>query len=162
MGTADSQSLSAGKQLLNAVNRLSTIPGGQFILNKLIARKIPYSASIGARVMVLKPGYAKLFLKDKKKIRNHLNSIHAVALTNFGELTSGLALNTSLPDNVKAIVTQLNTTYVKKARGSLIAECRCDPPVVVSDMDYSVEALIKDQQQDIVARITAVWRLGLK
>ncbi|MGD8641155.1 MAG: DUF4442 domain-containing protein [Gammaproteobacteria bacterium] len=144
------------------MNRLSAIPGGRFVFNRIIAWKIPYSATIGARVITLEPGYAKLYLKDKKSIRNHLNSIHAVALTNFGELTSGLALNTALPATARGIVTKISTDYMKKARGSLVAECRCEPPSVTEDMDYTVEAIIKDQEQDIVATVKVNWRLGLK
>jgi acyl-coenzyme A thioesterase PaaI-like protein len=148
--------------LLNALNKLSVIPGGRFIFNRIIAGKIPYSATIGARIVVLEPGYAKLILKDKKSIRNHLNSIHAVALTNFGELTSGLALNAGLPADVRGIVIQICTDYVKKARGTLVAECRCELPAVSRDMEYTVEAVIKDQEQDIVAKVKVLWRLGLK
>lgn len=153
---------SIGQQLLRAANKFSAIPGGQFLLSKLIARKIPYSATIGARIITLEPGYAKLVLKDKKSIRNHLNSIHAVALTNFGELTSGMALNTALPTEVRGIVTNINTDYMKKARGTLVAECHCEPPTVAKDVDYTVEAIIKDQEQDVVAHVRVVWRLGLK
>jgi len=153
---------SLGQQVANTFNTLSRFPGGRFIFNRIIANKIPYSATIGARVMVLELGYAKAQLKDRRKIRNHLNSIHAVALTNFGELTSGLALITSLPANVRGIVTQITTDYVKKARGTLLAECRCNLPKVTSDMDFSVTAVIRDQAQDTVATVTVLWRLGLK
>ena len=163
MATPHTQSrLSVGQQLLNVLNKLSAIPGGHFIFSRIIASKIPYSATIGARVIVLEPGHAKLILKDKKSIRNHLNSIHAVALTNFGEMTSGLALNTGLSADVRGIVTQITTDYVKKARGTLVAECRCELPTVTKDMEYTVEAVIKDQQHDIVAKVKVVWRLGLK
>lgn len=154
--------LSIGQQLINVRKKLSAVPGGHFIFNKIIASKIPYSATIGARIVDLEPGYAKLTLQDRKLIRNHLNSIHAVALTNFGELTSGLALNTGLPANARGIVTNISTEYVKKARGTLVAECRCEPPTVTKDMEYTVEAVIKDQKQDIVATVKVLWRLGLK
>jgi len=163
MGTPHTHTrLSIGQQLLNLVNKLSVIPGGHFIFNRIIASKIPYSATIGARVVVLEPGYAKFILKDKKSIRNHLHSIHAVALTNFGEMTSGFALNAGLPADVRGIVLRITTEYVKKARGTLIAECRCELPIVTNDMDYTVEAVIIDQEQDIVAKVKVLWRLGLK
>ena len=51
---------------------------------------------------------------------------------------------------------------MKKARGTLVAECRCEPPTVSNDMDYTVEAVIKDQEQDIVANVKVIWRLDLK
>jgi acyl-coenzyme A thioesterase PaaI-like protein len=159
MGTPRTQSpLSVGQQLLNVLNKLSAIPGGHFIFSRIIAAKIPYSA----RIAVLEPGYAKLILKDKKSIRNHLNSIHAIALTNLGELTSGLALNTGLPANVRGIVIHVGTDYLKKARGTLVAECRCELPEVTTDMEYTIEAVIKDQEQDVVAKVKVLWRLGLK
>jgi len=150
-----------GQQLLKAVKILSSVPGGQFLLKKLIKNKIPYSANIGARIIVLKPGYARLMLRDKKSIRNHLNSIHAVALTNFGELTSGIALNTALPADVRGIVTHISTDYLKKARGTLTAECQCAPPTINTDIDFTVESVIKDQEQNVVAIVKVVWRLGL-
>jgi len=156
------EALSVGQKLLNVLNRLSAIPGGRYIFSKIIAHKIPYSGTIGARIEILNPGYAKLVLKDKRSIRNHLNSIHAIALTNFGELTSGLALNAGLPANVRGIVIQIITKYMKKARGTLVAECQCELPAVKNDMEYTVEAIIKDQEQDIVATVEVQWRLGLK
>jgi acyl-coenzyme A thioesterase PaaI-like protein len=163
METSPSQSrLSTAQQLLSVLKKLSAIPGGRFISNRVIASQIPYSATIGARLVVLEPGYAKFVLKDRKSIRNHLDSIHAVALTNFGELTSGLALNTGLPASVRAIVTRITTDYLKKARGTLVAECRCELPTVTGDMEYPVEAIITDRDQDIVAKVKVLWRLGLR
>lgn len=153
---------SAGQKLLYLWNKLAGIPGGRVLFNFLIARKIPYSATMGARIDVLNPGYAKLVLKDKHSIRNHLNSIHAIAITNLGELTSGLALNTGLPANVRGIVIKITTDYLKKARGTLTAECQCELPNVTRDMEYTVKAAIKDRDNDIVANVSATWRLGLR
>ncbi|MGD8592576.1 MAG: DUF4442 domain-containing protein [Gammaproteobacteria bacterium] len=163
METQTNQSrFSDGQKLLSIWNKLAGIPGGRLLFNFLIARKIPYSATTGAKVDVLNPGYAKLVLKDKPSIRNHLNSIHAIALTNFGELTSGLALNTGLPANVRGIVTKITTEYFKKARGTLTAECQCELPNVTHDMEYTVKAVIKDHDNDIVANVIVQWRLGLR
>lgn len=152
---------SNGQRLLNAINFLSAVPGGNYIFNRLIAWNIPYSSTIKAKVDILKPGYARMVLKDKRSVRNHLHSIHAVALTNFGELSSGLALNTALPENVRGIVTKITTDYFKKARGTLVAECRCEPPSVTGDVDFTVTADIKDSSEDIVATVNVIWRLGL-
>lgn len=154
--------LSAGQKLLQLQHKLFSIPGGRFIFNRILAYKIPYSASIGAKLVTLEPGHAIFILKDKRSIRNHLNSIHAIALTNLGELTSGLALNVGLANNVRGIVIHIGTDYIKKARGNLMAECRCEIPKVSNDIEYTVEALIKDSDETLVAKVSVDWRLGLK
>lgn len=150
-------------RLTRAWQRLSRLPGGRWIFNRLLATTVPYSATIGAQVLELTPGYARVKLKDRKKIRNHLNSIHAVALVNLGELTSGLALNMGLSPQVRGIVTNISTDYYKKARGTLTATCRCQiPRVITTDIEHIVQAEIHDTQGDKVVLTTVTWQLSPK
>ena len=146
--------------ILSSWQRLSPLPGGIWLFNLFLRRFNPYSGSIHSYVTILRPGYARLELKDKRRVRNHLNSIHALALGNLGEFTSGLALLTSLPENTRGIPTKINIEFYKKARGTLVAECNSGSPDVTDDIDYEVFTDILNQEGEVVARTTVNWRLS--
>jgi acyl-coenzyme A thioesterase PaaI-like protein len=142
--------------------RLSPLPGGKALFSLIIGRTAPYTGSIGARAEELRAGFSRWTLRDRRAIRNHLNSIHAVALTNLAEVTSGTAMLMSLPVGTRGIVTGLTTTYMKKARGTLVAECRCVLPEIVADTRFELACDIRDRSGDVVATATVTWLLSRK
>jgi acyl-coenzyme A thioesterase PaaI-like protein len=153
--------VSPGAQLLRLWQRLAPWPGGRWLFSRILGLMVPYTGSIAARIRELRPGYARVELRDRRRVRNHLNSIHAIALANLGEVTSGLAMLTGLAPDTRGIAIKISTEYFKKARGLLVAETRCEvPPVQGEDMEVEVQADIRDRDGDVVARTTARWRLG--
>ena len=146
--------------LRGAWRRLAPLPGGKWLFSRFLGWRVPYTASIGATVIALEPGYARVELPDRRRVRNHLDSIHAVALVNLGEVATGLAMLVGLPPAVRGIVTGLSITFLKKARGRLTAECRCAIPTVTADQEVDAMATITNAAGLVVARVTAHWRLG--
>ncbi len=147
-------------RILGLWRTLSPFPGGRWLFSRLLGRMVPYSSTIGARIEALEPGFARIGLDDRRRVRNHLGSVHAVALTNLGELASGLALVTSVPPDVRSIVVRLETLFHHKARGHLVATCRTVQEMVEADAEREVTAQIHDAEGTLVAEVRATWRLS--
>jgi len=139
--------------------RLSRLPFGRTLFSIMLGRMAPYTGTMGARVVELSPGHSKWMLRDRRRVRNHLNSVHAVALVNLAEVSSGTAMLTALPAGTRGIVTGLSMQYLKKARGTLTAECTCSVPAFEGETRYDVSAIVTDSDGDVVARGTVTWLL---
>jgi len=139
---------------------LKSVPGGGLLMGRLIGRLAPYTGTIRAEVEALEVGYARARMRDRKRLRNHLNSVHAIALMNLGELTTGVAMMASLPEGARGIPNRLAMDYVKKARGTITAECRCATVSSTERKEYQVTAELKDPSGELVARAFATWLIG--
>jgi len=142
---------------------LQSFPAGDRLFSFVLGRVAPYSGSISARVETLSPGHAKVSMKDRRKVRNHLKSIHAIALINLGEIATGLAVLSTIPDSMRGIVLGLEAEYVKKARGKLTAIANFKlADEIDENTPVKVTADLVDQAGDVVTRVHAKWLLGYK
>lgn len=148
-------------RLRTAWRHLSRLPGGRRLFGWLIRLLVPYSGSIRPRVHELEPGRTVVSIRERRRLRNHLRSIHAIALANLGELASGLAMALALPDHARGIPIRLEIDYQKKARGTIMAEGRADPPAAVpEETEATATAALTDEDGEVVAAVEVVWQLG--
>ncbi len=135
----------------DAWNLLQLVPGGRAVFSRLVGKLAPYTGSIGATVVTLAPGHAEVHLPDRPRVRNHLRSIHAVALVNLAELAGNVALAYSLPDDARFIVSGLEIEYLKKARGTIVAIGTCPIPRSAARATYDVHVSLRDTSGTEVA-----------
>lgn len=152
----------AGQTLRHTWQRLSRLPGGKRLFDRLLGLVNPYTGSIDPHFLELEPGHVKVAMQDRRPVRNHVSSVHAIALANLGEMSTGLALMAGLPDDARAIITRLEVEYLKKARGELVAECHCAPPASSQRQEVECRSEIRDRGGQVVARARAVWLVGPK
>ena len=138
-------------------HRLSTLPLGKWLFSKMVGMMIPYTGTVSPYVLEVGPGRAKVRMKDKRRVRNHLKSFHALALANLGELSTGLAIHFAMNDNGRAILSKLEVEFLKKARGTITAIAETKIPETSFKGPKVVEAQLFDEKRDLVARVIATW-----
>jgi acyl-coenzyme A thioesterase PaaI-like protein len=150
-------------QLVKLWDKMNGLPFGAKLFSVFLGWYAPYSGSIGARVEALSIGEVRVSLRDRRKVRNHLKSIHAIASVNLGEIVTGLAVLSAITNDMRGIVLSLRSEYKKKARGKLTATAFFELPEQMEDnTPFEVSCDIKDETGDVVATVTANWLLGYK
>lgn len=150
---------SHGARLLNAWNRLHGRPGGRWLFSRLVGRTAPYTGTLKALILELEPGRAVVQLEDRRAVRNHLRSVHAIALANLGELASGLAASAAMPAGVRGIPTSITIDYHHKARGTLTATGTAKLPAVTEPATAQVQAEIRNTEGTTVTTVRVTWKL---
>ncbi len=109
--------------VLAAYNKLQGLPMGKYIFSRIVCLMAPYFKTIKPRFVELKPGYGKITMKNRRAVRNHLKSVHAVAMCNLCELAGGTTLDVTLPSHLRWIPRGMEVRYIKIAKSNLTGTC---------------------------------------
>lgn len=101
--------------LLAAFARLAGLPGGRALFTRAVCFKAPYFGSIKPRFEELSAWRAVVSLKNRRRVHNHIATVHAIAMCNLCELAAGTMIEASLPKNLRWIPRGMTVRYLKKA-----------------------------------------------
>lgn len=146
-------------RVLELWKSLSEKTFGKQLFARAIALAVPYTGSVSPLVTELSPGHARVQIRDRWGVRNHLKCVHAVALMNLGEAVTGLAVMSSLPPGARGIVRELSMEYLKKARGTITGEAQVSVPTASGSHDFDAHGELRNSIGEVVARVRARWRL---
>ena len=97
--------------------RLAAVPAGRRVFSALFARRAPYFRSVRPRVRDLRPHHAEVLVPDRRAVRNHLGTVHAIAVCNGLEAAMGLLAEATTPTGHRWIPRGMDVRYVAKAEG---------------------------------------------
>jgi acyl-coenzyme A thioesterase PaaI-like protein len=101
--------------------RLGGSAPGRWLFTRLVCWRAPYFASISPRIEALEPGRCVVRLRDRRRVHNHIGTVHAIAMCNAAELAAGLATDATIDKALRWIPKGMQVTYLKPARGVLRA-----------------------------------------
>jgi acyl-coenzyme A thioesterase PaaI-like protein len=150
----------AGMNILALYNKLAGKPFGKWLFAKLVCWKAPYFSSISPRIESLEPGRGVATIGHRRRVSNHIGTVHAIALCNLAEFIGGLTCDASIPPTMRWIPKGMSVEYLKKAVGTMRATATpaFDPHASAEGYDLPFEVAIEDPQGDAVFRARiAMW-----
>jgi acyl-coenzyme A thioesterase PaaI-like protein len=140
---------------------LSSVPLGKHLFTRAVCFKAPYFGSIDPLIVDLRPGRCEVHAGNKRAVRNHLGTVHAIAMCNMAELAGGMLTEVSVPRGHRWIPTGMTVEYLAKARTDLRAIAELDPlPDIDHDTDLPVDVRILDDADSVVMRATITMRVS--
>lgn len=125
-------------QVLQLYRKLQRVSPGGWLFSRLICFRAPYFGSIRPRITRLEAGLCVAEIEHRRRVKNHIGTVHAIALCNLAELTAGVVSEASLPTSMRWIPKGMEVEYVAKAVGRMRAEARPAVPAVHADSGYEL------------------------
>lgn len=140
--------------LLSLYRRITRWPGGHWLFSRAVCFRAPYFATIAPRFVALEPGRCEVRMRDRRRVHNHIGTVHAIALCNLAELSAGVMAEATMPPGMRWIPKGMTVEYLSKATGSMHAVATPEIPVVASDSghEWPVVVQVADQAGKAVFR----------
>jgi acyl-coenzyme A thioesterase PaaI-like protein len=143
---------------------LDRLPRGDRIFSFAFARKAPYFASIKPRFTVIEPNRAVLVIHNRRRVHNHLGTVHAIALCNGLEATMGALAEATIPADRRWIPKGMAVAYTAKATSDITCIAETDPeqwgpgalPEEGADLPVRVRG-VRDDGETVIEGEIRLW-----
>lgn len=113
--------------VLDLWRKTSALPLGNRVFSIVFSQKAPYFASIRPRFTVIEPNRAELVIRKRRRVHNHLQTVHAIALCNGLEAAMGALAEATVPRDRRWIPKGMEVAYTAKATTDITCIAETDP-----------------------------------
>src|SRR5919107_5815413 len=113
--------------VLDLWQKAGRLPQGKRIFSIAFARKAPYFATIRPRFVELRPNHAELVIPKRRRVHNHIGTVHAIALCNGLEAAMGALAESTIPRDRRWIPKGMEVAYTAKATTDITCIAETDP-----------------------------------
>lgn len=135
---------------LDAWGKLSGSALGRWAFSRIVCFRAPYFGTINPVFDVLEPGRAVARMRKRRKVQNHIGTVHAIAMANLCELVAGTLTEVSIPRSMRWIPRGMQISYVAKATTALHAEGVFPEIVEGEAQDVVVPVRVMDADDNVV------------
>lgn len=113
--------------LLRLYQRFAGLPFGLALFSRIFARKAPYFASITPRIVELRPNFCELHFRKRRRVQNHIGTVHVIAICNGMEMAMGALAEATIPPALRWIPRGMQVDYTAKADSDMRITAETSP-----------------------------------
>jgi uncharacterized protein (TIGR00369 family) len=137
---------------LSAWQRFERWPFGKAIFSRAVCFKAPYFSSISPRFAELRPGFARVTMKKRRAVQNHIGTVHAIAMCNLAEIAAGTLTEVSIPRTMRWLPKGMTVEYLRKAETDVEAVATLPAVDEGAARDVPATVEVKDTAGQLVCR----------
>jgi len=138
--------------------RCEELPFGKAVFSRVVCWKAPYFGSIRPRFEEFRPGYARVSMRKRRAVTNHIGTVHAIAMCNLAELAAGTMTEITIPPSMRWLPKGMVVEYRKKAGTDVEAHASVGEIAEGTARDVPVTVEVKDRAGEVVCRaVITMW-----
>lgn len=151
--------MSGSNFTLSTWNRLSRKPLGKWLFSRAVCWKAPYFGTVRPRFIELEPFRCTVRAALRRSVKNHIGTVHAIAMCNMAELAAGTMIEATLPSTHRWIPKGMTVSYLKPAKTGVTATALLSPQTVFDEADdVPIDVSVTDEAgQTVVAATITMW-----
>ena len=110
-------------RLERQLERLSEVPAfaRPWFRSVVLRRAVPFTGTAGLNFLQMTPSLVEIGIKNKKKVQNHIEGIHASAMNLLAETATGMVVGMNVRDDCVPLAKELKMSFKKRATGDMRA-----------------------------------------
>jgi len=147
-------------RVLDLHRKLTGIPVvGDRVFSFAFSQVAPYFWSVRPRFTVIEPNHAEVVVPKRRRVQNHLGTVHAIALCNGLEAAMGVLAEASIPAHKRWIPKGMEVSYLAKATSDITCIAETDPEQWTgADPDLPVRVKgVRDDGTVVIEGVIRLW-----
>jgi acyl-coenzyme A thioesterase PaaI-like protein len=144
--------------VMDLYQQVTRLPAGKKLFSILFSQKAPFFATVRPRFVELRPNYAELRIKKRRRVQNHIGTLHVIAICNGLEAAMGALAEVTVPADKRWIPKGMDVSYTAKATSDITCVAETDPAAWTGD-DPDLPVRVRGVRDDGTVVVEGVIRL---
>lgn len=138
----------ATNRLARAVEKLARLPAPLRARARsfVLGRAVPFVGTAGLHVEEMTDRRVVVSLRNRRRVRNHIGTVHAAAIALLAETASGFVVGMNVPDDRVPVIKTLRVDFLKRVKGAMRA--------VAELTDAQREVILREEKGETQVTVT--------